>query len=209
MVWRHPARRGQSPPTAIGASAATGKRNTVQRDVPQNQLYMVFHTCGRTHPDFHATDLLSDILANGESARLSARLVHDQKIFSELNAYVTGNLDPGLLVITGKPHNGVDMDQAEDMLWKETQDLIAHKVSDRELQKVKNRVEATQTFSESNLLARAMNLAYYELQGDAGLYNRQTDAYARVTPDNLQRVAKDIFQRENASVLHYLKNPGA
>ncbi len=185
------------------------KRKTVHRDVPQNQLYMVFHTCGRTHPDFHATDLLSDILANGESARLSARLVHDQKIFSELNAYVTGNLDPGLLVITGKPHNGVDMDQAEDMLWKETQDLIANRVADRELQKVKNRVEATQTFSESNLLARAMNLAYYELQGDADLYNRQTEAYARVTADELQRVAKEIFRRAHASVLHYLKNPGA
>ncbi len=186
-----------------------GRRMTVHRDVPQNQLYMVFHVCGRAHPDFHATDLLSDILANGESARLTARLVHDQKIFSELNAYITGNLDPGLFVITGKPHNDVDMDQAEDMLWKETQDLIAHKVADRELQKVKNRVEATQTFSESNLLARAMNLAYYELQGDAAIYNRQTEAYARVTPDDIQRIAAAALRRENAAILHYLRNSGA
>lgn len=183
------------------------KRKTVHRDVPQNQLYMVFHSCGRMHPDFYATDLLSDILANGESARLSARLVHDQKIFSELNAYVTGNLDPGLFVITGKPHQDVDMDQAEDMLWKETQNLVANKVADRELQKVKNRVEATKTFSESNLLARAMNLAYYELQGDADLYNRQTEAYARVQSDDIQRIAGDVFRRANASILHYLQRP--
>ncbi len=182
------------------------KRTTVHRDVPQNQLYIVFHTCGRTHPDFYATDLLSDILANGESARMPARLVHDQKIFSELNAYITGNLDPGLFVITGKPNHGVDMNQAEDMLWKETQDLVANKVSDRELQKVKNRVEATKTFSESNLLARAMNLAYYELQGDADLYNRQTEAYAQVKPDDIQRIASDVFKRTNASILHYLRH---
>ncbi len=179
------------------------KRLAAERDVPQHQIYMAFHACGRTHPDFHATDLLSDILSNGESARLPAKLVHDQKVFSEINAYVTGNLDPGLLVITGKPHHGVHIDDAEDMLWKEAHDLAVNATDKRELQKVKNRVEATHTFSESNVLAKAMNLAYYELQGDASLYNQQMEAYARVTDEDLLRVAASTFRKENASVLHY------
>ncbi len=179
------------------------RKMKVERDVPQHQIYMAFHVCGRLHPDYHATDLLSDILSNGESARLPARLVHHHKAFSEINAYITGNLDPGLFVIAGKPHNEVDEQEAEDMLWQETQALIADPVSKRELQKVKNRIEATHTFAESNVLSKAMNLAYYELQGDAGLYNRQIDAYARVTAGDLQRTATGTFRRENASVLHY------
>ncbi len=179
------------------------RKMKVERDVPQHQIYMVFHVCGRSHSDFHATDLLSDILSNGESARLPARLVHHRKAFSEINAYITGNLDPGLLVISGMPHNEVDEQEAEDMLWQQIQELVAEPVTKRELQKVKNRVEATYTFAQSHVLSKAMNLAYYELQGDADLYNRQMDAYLGVTADDLQRVASRTFKRGNVSVLHY------
>ncbi len=179
------------------------RKMMVERDVPQHQIYMAFHVCGRSHPDFHATDLLSDILSNGESARLPARLVHYRKAFSEINAYVTGNLDPGLLVISGMPHNEVNEQEAEDMLWQQAQELVAEPVTKRELQKVKNRVEATHTFAQSHVLSKAMNLAYYELQGDADRYNRQMDAYLGVTADDLQRIANRTFKRGNASILHY------
>lgn len=179
------------------------RKMRVERDVPQHQVYMAFHVCGRSHPDFHATDLLSDILSNGESARLPARLVHHRKVFSEVNAYITGNLDPGLFVISGMPHNELDELEAEDMLWQQLQELVSEPVTKRELQKVKNRVEATHTFAQSHVLSKAMNLAYYELQGDADLYNRQMDAYLEVTADDLQRIANRTFSRGNASVLHY------
>ncbi len=191
-------------PEEPGQSGA--KRKTVTRDVPQSQIYIVFHMCGRGHPDFHTTDLLSDILSNGESARLPARLVHEQRMFSDINAYISGNLDPGLFVITGKPHNHTDIEKAEEVLWKEALGLVNNVVDQRELQKVKNKVEATHTFSESNLLAKAMNLAYYELQGDAGIYNRQIEAYAKVTADDIQRVASGLFRQENSATLRYLRN---
>ncbi len=179
------------------------KRLSAKRDVPQHQIYLAFHMCARNHPDFHAADLISDVLANGESSRLTARLLHDQKVFSEINAYITGNLDPGLLVIAGKPHPETDPEKAEDMLWKEAYDLVVNPLTERELQKVKNRVEASQTYSESNVMAKAMNLAYYELQGDADLYNQQIENYQRVKAEDIQRVAAEIFRRDNLSVLHY------
>ncbi len=181
------------------------KRLSVQREVPQHQVYLAFHMCQRSDSLFHGSDMLSDLLANGESARLPASLVHDKKVFSEVNAYVTGNLDPGLLIITGRPHHEVDPAAAEDMLWKEALNLATQPVEERELQKVKNRIEATQVFSESNVVAKSMNLAYYELQGDAGLYNRQIAAYAAVDTKDLREIAGRIFRRENACVLHYGK----
>ncbi len=179
------------------------RRLVVERDVPQDQLYLAFHVSGRSDPTFHATDMLSDLLANGESARLPARLLHDKKVYSELNAYVTGNLDPGLLVITGRPHNDTGLMQAEDLLWKEVRELASQNVEERELQKVKNRIEASHVFSESNGVAKAMNLAYYELQGDAELYNQQLAAYRAVSADQLQEMARKVFRPENAVVLHY------
>ncbi len=179
------------------------RRMTVYRDVPQNQIYMAFHMCGRSHADFHAADLISDLLANGESARLNSKLVHDTKLFSDVNAYVTGQLDPGLLIVTGKTKHEVDLRDAEDALWAEVSLLMNESVGERELQKVKNKVEASHVFTESNMLAKAMNLAYYELMGDAGLLNRQVDAWFKVTAADIQRVAGEIFTQKNANVLYY------
>ncbi len=181
------------------------KRKKVKREVPQDQIYIAFHMCDRNHPDFHATDLLSDLLANGESARLTGKLLHDQKLFSEINAYITGSMDPGLFIITGKPHTDIDIVHAEQAIWQELKQLADEVIGDRELQKVKNKVEASHTFSESNVVAKAMNLAYYELLGDANRLNQQVEAWFRVTPDAIQRIAKRLFQQNNASVLHYLK----
>ncbi len=181
------------------------RRQVVERDVPQDQIFMAFHMCARTHPDFFATDLLSDILANGDSARLPAKLVHEQKLFSEVNAYLTGNIDPGLFVITGKPHSHVDARQAEEILWREALTMANEAIGVRELQKVKNKIEATQTFSESNVLAKAMNLSYHELLGDAAMINKQTDAYFSVDASHIKRVAADLFALRNVSVLHYVK----
>lgn len=179
------------------------RRMTVFRDVPQNQVYLAFHMCGRSHADFHAADLISDLLSNGESARLNSKLVHDRKFFSEVNAYVTGQLDPGLLIITGKPKPEIALREAEDALWTEASLLVNERVDERELQKVKNKVEASHVFTESNMLAKAMNLAYYELMGDADLLNQQVDAWFKVTSEDIQRVAADIFTRKNANVLNY------
>lgn len=181
------------------------RRQVVERNVPQDQIYMAFHMCARTHPDFCATDLLSDILSNGDSARLTAKLVHDKKLFSEVNAYITGSIDPGQFLITAKPHNHVDVRQAEEILWQEALGMANEKVGERELQKVKNKIEASQTFSESNVLAKAMNLSYFELLGDAGKINEQIDAYFSVDASGIRRVAADLFALRNASVLHYVK----
>ena len=181
------------------------KRLIVHRDVPQDQIYMAFHMCGRNDPQFHTADLMSDILANGESARLTGKLVHEKKLFSEVNAYVTGHIDPGLFIIKGKPHHDIDIRLAEDALWHEASILALEPVGDRELQKVKNKVEASHVFSESNILAIAMNLAYYELLGDADQLNRQVQSWFKVKPQNIQAYATKMFSRQNAAVMHYCR----
>ena len=80
----------------------------VERDVPADALYMAYPTCGRLDKDMPATDLISDILTNGSSSRLYNELVKHQALFSELDAYITGDRDPGLFVIAGKLRDGID-----------------------------------------------------------------------------------------------------
>ena len=177
-----------------------------ERDVPASQIYMVFHTCGRNEPGFYATDLLNDVLAHGESSRLKERLVKKRKLFGDINAYLSGSMDTGMFVINGKLSHDVQVEEAEEAIWEELEELSQTTVGDYELQKVKNKVEASHLFSESNLMARTMNLAYYELMGDADLLNRQTELYFRVGAEEIKNIAAAMFRKKRATVMYYVKN---
>src|SRR5690606_36983718 len=81
--------------------------------VPLDALYKAYHIPGRLHPDYHAADLLSDVLGRSKSSRLYQQLVKEQKIFNAINAYVTGSIDPGLLIISGKVNKEYSLEEAD------------------------------------------------------------------------------------------------
>jgi len=171
--------------------------------VPVDALYLAFHTPSRTHPDFYVADLLSDILCNGQSSRLYRRLLRERQLFSTIDAYVTGSIDPGLFVIEGQPVAGVTLEQAEAAIWEELQILKSETIGERELQKIKNKVESSLVFSESNILNKAISLAFFELLGDAELINSEIEIYRQIRAEDLLRVAREVLTEENCSELYY------
>ena len=178
----------------------------VQRDVPYDAIYKAWHMCSRTDSRFFATDLISDILSAGQSARLNRQLVKNLRLFSDISAFVTGDLDAGLFVITGKLMKGVKMADAEKALQTEINKICQGEIEETELQKVKNRVEAMIEFSEMRVLEKAMNLAYYELLGDASLANNLAQKYSDVSMQEVVAEAINIFHPENCSTLYYESN---
>jgi len=179
---------------------------TVERKVPFDAIYKVYHTCARTDQEYHTTDLISDILSNGDSSRLYSRLVKEQKLFSEINAYITGDIDNGLFVFTGKLVNGVKMKDAEKAIENEIEKIKDIQVKDEELIKVKNKIESSLEFSEINVLNKAMNLSFSELLGDADLFNQDKSKYSSVTIEGIHQTANEIFRKDNCSTLYYFAN---
>ena len=185
---------------------ADERKETVQANVPLDALYKVFHMPARTEQGYYAVDLISDILSRGNSSRLFRNLLKDKKLFSDINAYLTGSLDAGLFVVEGKPLPGISMDVAEAAIWEELDRISTELVPDAELTKVKNKMESTMVFSEMSLLDKAMNLAYFELLGDANELNLETQKYLDVNSEEIRSQAKQIFRKENSSTLYYLAN---
>jgi predicted Zn-dependent peptidase len=179
---------------------------TVKRDVPYDAVYKAWHMCGRHDKGFYATDLISDILSAGQSGRLNQKLVKELRLFSDISAFVSGDIEPGLFVITGKLIKGVSMTDAENALQEEIEKICNTAVEETELQKVKNRIEAIMEFSEMRVLDKAMNLAYYELLGDAELANELFSKYDAVTISHITAEARKIFRPENCSSLYYSAN---
>jgi predicted Zn-dependent peptidase len=175
----------------------------VQRDVPFDAIYMAFHMCKRTDEKYYASDLLSDILSNGKSSRLYQKLVKEQKLFSEINAYITGDLDEGLFIITGKLIKGIEIEKGETAIWVELKKLKTESISDYEFTKVKNKVESAIIFSEISILNRAMSLAYFELLGDAAAVNLETEKYSQVSKSDISNIAEEILNEFNCSKIYY------
>lgn len=175
----------------------------VERNVPADMIYKAWVMCPRRHADYHATDLLSDVLGNGNSSRFYQHLVKGRKLFSELDAYITGNFDAGMFVVSGKPAPGVSLLDADAAIAKEIETLQNEPVDLTELQKVKNKVEAQLVYSRINILNRAISLSFGELMGDAGLINLEAEKYQAVTPEKLMDVAKNILTSQRCSTLYY------
>jgi predicted Zn-dependent peptidase len=178
----------------------------VKRNVPFDSIYKAYHMCKRTDEDYYTTDLISDILSNGNSSRLHSKLVKEKRLFSKINAYISGDIDNGLFIFTGKLVKGVSMEEAEEALNDEIENIKLHEINGIELEKVKNKIESTIEFSEVNVLDKAMNLAYFELISDADLINEEISIYNNVSKQNIIKVANEVFNNNNCSTLYYLAN---
>ncbi len=183
------------------------QRLVVERNVPLDTLFMAFHMCDRSNPDYYAFDILSDVLSNGASSRLIQRLVKDRQVFSSVDAYISGSIDSGLFHISGKPATDISLDEAEAAICHELQLLQTELVGEEELEKVKNKFESTQIFGNISYLNVATNLAWFELHGKAEDVNTEVEKYRAVTAEQLMRVAKEAFDKKNRVVLHYKKSP--
>lgn len=186
----------EKPQTAV-------RRKTVERKVPVDTIYMAFHMSNRMHPDYYVYDMITDILSNGRSSRFIQSLVQEQKLFTSIDAYISGSLDEGLLHVTGKPVEGVSLEQAEEAIWKELEKMKTVPVSEQELEKVKNRYESEQIFNNINYLNVATNLAFFELTGKAEDINEEVGKYRAVTAEQIQATSARCFVPENCSILYY------
>ncbi len=178
----------------------------IEANVPLNAIYIAFKMPTRHDSTYQTYDLMADILSQGQSSRLYNSLLKEQQLFSDINAYLSGSLDEGLFIVEGKLIAGVEVADAEQAIWEELNKIANTLVDADELTKVKNKTESIMVFAEMSLLDKAMNLAYYELLGDAELLNIEIDKYLSITAEQIKEVAAKTFVREQSSTLYYLAN---
>jgi predicted Zn-dependent peptidase len=180
------------------------KKLEVQAEVPLDALYKCWHIYPRMDHRYYVSDLISEVLGGGGSSRLFQSLVKEKKLFSNIECYHFGTTDAGLLTIEGKLVKGVRIADAEAAISEELEKLKQEKVTEAELQKVKNKTESMIAFEDMSLMNRANSLAYYELLGDASLMNTELDRYNKVTVEDVQQLSNEIFTEQNSSTLWYL-----
>lgn len=190
----------QLPAEPVQTAART---ESLVRKVPIDALYKAWHIPARMEKGYHESDLITEIMGNGYASRLYQTLVKEQQVFSSINCYHTGSLDAGLLVIEGKVKEGFTLEMANTAVKEQIELLVKNGITEDELQKAKNKIEAMIAFEDMSILSRANNLAFYELLGDAALINEELNQYQSVTSASMLETAKMVFRPENENTLFY------
>lgn len=175
----------------------------VKANVPLDALYKCWHMDRRLDHGYYVADLITEVLGGGSSSRLFQKLVKEKQLFSNIECYQFGTIDRGLLAIEGKLIKGVSMHEAENAVNDELAKLMSDTISDKELSKVKNRTESAIAFEDMSVMTRANNLAFYELLGDAALFNSDRERYFAVSADDIKAYSQSIFDVSNSNTLYY------
>lgn len=192
-------------PSRIAAEPAQKFRRSreVTAKVPTDALYKAFKMPAKGAEGYLEADLISDLLGSGKSSLLEQRLVKNGKVFASVGGYITGSVDPGLLVFSGKMESGITCREGEQALNDVIGEFLQKEISDRDLQKIKNQGEAMKTYESIQLINRAMNLAYYAHLGDPDLYWQEFEAKSKIEAAQIKSWADRLLQEDQASVLYY------
>lgn len=201
-----------------GIHFKTPKHKTLAQEPAQNEarvqllkrdnialeaLYKAFHIPGRFDKEFYTCNIITEILSAGESSTLYLELVKKESIFTNIVAYTSGTLDPGLLVIEGKVNKGVDIFEAEAKLNNVFHKMQTELLSDEIIEKAKNQIFLESRFEEANLLDRSINIAFYETAGHLNLYDHETAVYNNISAKDIIEKSNHIFNGNNSSTIYY------
>ena len=203
--WFGPISAGEIPSRHLPQEAmqTSARRKEVEAEVPMTAIYLAFPMAGRMSREFYSANLLTDMLGHGKSARLVNTLVKEERIFHSLNAYVTGSIDPGLLIIEGKINPDQEADAAEKRLWEELRKLQASGFSGEEVEKVKNQSETALAGSEIEALNKAINLAYFAILGHPEEYRMELDKIQQLSREEIEETFRTLIQENRCNTLIY------
>ena len=154
-------------------------------------------------PDYRVADLITDILASGQSARFNRDLVMGSDIFTDADAGISGSEEQGFIRFAGalRSNDPASLEKAERMIWRQLDRLRSEDVAEHELQRALNRFESNRTFSQINYLNRASQLARSVMTGRD--INSETVLYRQITPADIRRVASRLFRPSGSATLIY------
>jgi zinc protease len=186
-------RRGADPPAvhAVEPPQNGERRVSVQKQAQLPVVYLAWHVPDHTSADAPALEVLSTVLSAGRASRLYRHLVYERQLALEAGGdYPYFSLDPNLFWFWATAMPGQTPETLEKELLREIDHLKQEPVTDEELQRAKNQIEAEFVFQQDSVYRRAGLLARFELIGGYRLLDGFVDKIRAVTAADLQRVAR-------------------
>lgn len=177
------------------------RQKVISSKVPADSFYYAFQMGKRLDQDYYLADLLSDHLGNEKTGLLFTELQRNKRLVSEITAYITGSIDNGLFVITGKINPKRSLGELDDALWPLLEKYKTKQMSKSALKELILKLRTAKAFQDQGLLSRAMSLSFFELLGSAALINEESARFEHITTAELQNYAQQLFDKNRCSLL--------
>lgn len=198
----------QAIPRPTVTEPAFGQQKEVYHyaNVPLPAIIVGYHAPKIGSEDAYAMDILNKILSGGASSRMQTELVDKtQQALQVVSFSYPLEADPGLSVIFGIPNQGVDYKELMKGMDEQIAKIQSGLVPKEEFEKVQTQVEADLVQQNARIAGIAENLATsYTYFKNTELVNMELAKYQKVTPADVQRVAKKYLQKDNRLVVYYL-----
>lgn len=205
--------RGTKPiyrPSVAEPAQTAEVRDTIYDNIQLPAVIIAYHMPAQGTPDSYALSMLTTLLSDGESSRLSKSVVDKQQKGLQVMAFPFALEDPGLFLTFGLVNMGISPDDLEKAILDEIEKVKTEEIGEMEFMKLRNKTENDFVTGNSTMAGIAENLANYHVYfGDANLINTEIDHYMKVTREDLKRVASQYLTKENRVVLYYLPKPTA
>lgn len=205
--------RGTKPiyrPSVAEPAQTAEVRDTIYDNIQLPAVIIAYHMPAQGTPDSYALSMLTTLLSDGESSRLSKSVVDKQQKGLQVMAFPFALEDPGLFLTFGLVNMGISPDDLEKAILDEIEKVKTEEIGEMEFMKLRNKTENDFVTGNSTMAGIAENLANYHVYfGDANLINTEIDRYMKVTREDLKRVASQYLTKENRVVLYYLPKPTA
>jgi zinc protease len=178
------------------------RRLDIDGDITAARLQMGFHIPNVFETDTFACDILASVLGEGRSSRLYRSLREERAMVMSIGASIFAEKDPGLFLIDAT----LEADrirEAENLIREELERIANDGVTQHEVQKARNMVEAAYIFSQETVEGQGKKLGYYEMMGDYRLADRYTQHLYEVTADDIQRVTQRYLREANCTTVAY------
>ena len=155
--------------------------------------------------DAYILSMISTYLSDGKTSKLYKKMVDDKKMALQVGAFDYSQEDYGTYIIYGLPQGETELDDLVIEIDEEIVKIQNELISERDFQKIQNKLENSFVNSNSSIQGVANSLArYYMLYGDISLINNEIDIYRSITREEIQQVARKYLNPNQRLILEYL-----
>jgi len=196
------ARDADAPKVSVQEPEQQGERRVIlKKEAELPFLLMFYHAPNLQSADSFALDVLSVVLAGGRSARLYHELVYEKRMVRGVDAdYSRVSVDPMGFSITAQLLPGIQPANVEREIYGSLEKIKSELITERELQKAKNQIEAAFIFDQDSIFGQAMKLGYYEITGGWRQLDTYLDGIRKVTREDIRRVARQYLDGDRRTV---------
>lgn len=192
-------------PTQVEPAQTVEKRTTFYDNVQLPAVILAYHGAAMGSDDFYALQLLNQLLSQGKSSRFQKEIVDKQQKALAVGAFALPNEQPGAVMMFGIANMGTKPEELEKIMDDEIAKVLSTPLTDAEYKKLMNQIENDFVSQNGRVAGIVENLATnYTYFRDANLINTELNKYTKITKEDLQRVAKKYFTKENRLVVYYL-----